>query len=703
MKVRDLDIPKEAVDLLEQYGAHTLYPPQAKAVSAGVMEGKSVLVSAPTASGKTLVAILAIMSMFQRGGRRAVYLSPLRALAAEKHYEFKALTGLPLKTQVKTSISAGDLTRRTRVYGNLISMTNERMDLAIRNDEPWLDQVDLVIADEVHLIGDPYRGPTLEMILTRLKDGQRQILGLSATMTNAKDISRWLGCNLVNSNWRPVKLNEGVCDGTTVAMNDDTTFDIPGTSRGAAAELALQCVQDGGQALVFVNTRRSAPAQATRVSKPISKMLDKKTQATLDMAADRILKNGGDTALTKRLADLVKHGVAFHHAGLNQASRHVVERHFRDGNIKVISSTPTLAMGVNMPARRVIISNINRYNASVGANTPISVMEYKQLCGRAGRPQYDDVGEAITVTKTAYQNLMQDYVRGQPEPLISQIGNMKALSVHTLSLIASMPGLTMSEIYNFFAGTLWGHQHKNSFHYSLKTSLKSLSGMGMIETLDDTRWAATKLGETTSRLYLSPDTAHAFLGVVKNAAKSAGPHTLGFLHHITLCSEFSPTMSLRLKDKDAADDLFYKHRSEAIGYMYSDDMNRSLLGLYNWISETPDKTISEELGLEPGDTRRMVEVGGWLIRCMAAIARYAQLPKIRKELAALNTRIRHGVHEDVLSLVAIRNVGRVRARALYNAGARTPAMVYAMPVSGISSVCKVGPKMAAQIRAAAKP
>lgn len=703
MKVRDLDIPKEAVDLLERYGAHTLYPPQAQAVNAGVMEGNSVLVSAPTASGKTLVAMLAIISMFQRGGSRAVYLSPLRALAAEKHYEFKALTRLPLKTQVKTSISAGDLTRRTRVYGNLISMTNERMDLAIRNDERWLEQVDLVIADEVHMIGDPYRGPTLEMILARLKDRQRQILGLSATMTNAPEISQWLGCRLVNSDWRPIKLNEGVCDGSRVSMNDGTTFDVPVSSRGAAAELALQCVRDGGQALVFVNTRRSAPAQATRVSKPISKMLDKKTQATLDNAAERILQKGGDTKLTQRLASLVKHGVAFHHAGLNQASRHVVERHFRNGNIKVIASTPTLAMGVNMPARRVVISNISRYNASVGESTPISVMEYKQLCGRAGRPQYDDVGEAITVAKTIYHDLMQDYVRGQPEPIVSQIGGMRALSVHALSLVASNPGLTMSGINDFFAGTLWGRQHKNAFQYLLKRALDSLSGMGMIETLDGTRWAATKLGETTSRLYLSPDTAHAFLGVVRHAAERAGPHTLGFLHHLTLCSEFSPTMSLRVKDKDAADDLFYKHRSEAIGYMYSDDLNRSLLGLYNWINETPDKTISEELGLEPGDTRRMVEVGGWLIRCMAAIARHAQLPEIQKELAALNTRIRHGVRQDILPLVAIRNVGRVRARALYGAGARTPGMVSAMPLSGISSVCKVGPKMAAQIRAAATP
>lgn len=701
MKVRDLDIPPEAIDLLERYGAHTLYPPQVQAVEAGVMDGESVLVSAPTASGKTLVAMLAIISMFQAGRRRAVYLSPLRALAAEKHYEFNSLTYLPLKTQIKTSISAGDLTRRTRTYGNLISMTNERMDLAIRNNEPWLDEVDLVIADEVHLIGDEYRGPTLEIILARLKDDTRQILGLSATMTNAKDISLWLGCRLVNSTWRPVKLSEGVCQYNTVTMNDGTTFDIAGSSRGAAAELALQCVKDGGQALVFVNTRRSAPAQATRMSKPISKMLDKKTLQTLSKVSDDILKRGGDTKLTQRLAGLVKDGAAFHHAGLNQESRHLIERYFRSGHIKAMASTPTLAMGVNMPARRVVISNITRYDASVGMNMPISVMEYKQLCGRAGRPQYDDTGEAITVAKAGHQDFMTEYVRGTPEDITSQIGKGKSLSVHTLSLISSTPGLSISEIYDFFAGTLWGHHHADAIHDPLDTSMRLLSGMGMIETLDGKRWAATKLGETASRLYLSPDTAHDFLDVVRKADQGTGPHTLGFLYHITTSDEFVPTLSLRTKDWDMSTNLYYAHRSETIGAMYLDDMNRSLLGLYNWIDETPDKAMSEKLGLEPGDIRRMVEVGRWLIRCMASIARYAKLPDVRRELADLSTRITHGVRNDIIPLVGIRNVGRVRARALHTAGIRTPRMVSGMPISAISSVCKVGPKMAANIRAAA--
>ena len=113
------------------------------------------------------------------------------------------------------------------------------------------------------------------------------------------------------------------------------------------------------------------------------------------------LLNGDETELTHTLAQLVKNGVAFHHAGLNPSSRKIVEDVFRSGLIKVITATPTLAAGVNLPARRVVISSITRYDYECGASIPISVLEYKQLCGRAGRPQYDTYGEAITIAPNA--------------------------------------------------------------------------------------------------------------------------------------------------------------------------------------------------------------------------------------------------------------------------------------------------------------
>lgn len=701
MRADELDLPGAAIEYIKGYASETLYPPQALAVKAGLLEGESVMVSAPTASGKTLVAMMAVMAMLERGGRRAVYLSPLRALAAEKHSEFRGMQRVPLESPVRASVSAGDLNSRDRLSGNLLSMTNERMDLALRRDEGWLDEIDLVVADEVHLIGDPFRGPTLEMILTRLRREGRQFVGLSATITNAAELSRWMGCRLVNSYWRPVRLTEGVCDGGTVTMDDGSDFEVARSSRGAAVELALQSVREGGQALLFVNTRRGAPSQATRASKAVYRMLSPPEARRLEAASARILREGEGTELTKTLASLVSQGVAFHHAGLDQASRRTVEDCFRRGHIKVLAATPTLAAGVNLPARRVVVSDITRYDARYGRNMPISVLEYKQFCGRAGRPQYDDSGEAIVVAGDNADQVMDEYVRGTPEPIASAISGPGPLAVHTLSLVASEPGITADGVREFFGRTLGGRQGR--FHeMDIDEALDTLEGLSMVETLDGSRWAATRLGELTSRLYLTPGTAHRFLEAVQAAGRGRrGPYTLGFLYEIASSEEFFPVLGLRQRDHDAAFNLASSRDAEMIRHIDPFEMSRSLLGLYGWISEESEAAIAERYGVESGDTRRMVETGRWLARCMAEIARHARLPDVRDELEVLRTRIIHGVREELAALVGIREIGRVRGRALHEAGARTAGDVASMPAPRIAAVCRVGQPVAQRIKAGA--
>lgn len=704
MNVDELNLPEAARQYIRGYASDTLYPPQEQAVGAGLLEGASLMVSAPTASGKTLVAMMAVVAMLERGGRRAAYLSPLRALAAEKHSEFRELQRIPLENPVRASVSTGDLSSRDRLSGNLISMTNERMDLALRRDEGWLDEVDLVIADEVHLIGDPARGPTLEMVLTRLRRDGRQFVGLSATITNAAQLARWMGCKLVSSFWRPVPLTEGVCFGGTVTMDDGSTFEVARSSRGAAVDLALQSIRSGDQALLFVNTRRGAPSQATRASKAVSGMLKPSDARRLEAASSRILRDGENTEMTKTLASLVRHGVAFHHAGLEQSSRRAIEDGFRRGYIKMLAATPTLAAGVNLPARRVIISDITRYDGRYGRNMPISVLEYKQFCGRAGRPQYDDSGEAIIVARGNADEIMDEYVRGTPEPVESAISGPGPLSVHALSVVVSEPGITAERIHEFFGRTLGGWQQGESIRMDVDRALDTLEELDMIDTLDGSRWAATRLGELTSRLYLTPKTAHRFLEVAKEAApgeRAGGRLTLGLLYAIASCEEFLPVLGLRQKDYEAAYNLVATRGSEMISYIDPGGVSRSLLGMYGWVSEESEADISERYGVESGDTRRMVESGRWLARCMAEIARYAKLPGIRSELEVLRARIVHGVKEELVPLVSIRGVGRVRGRALYRAGARSTADVAAMPVSRIAEICRVGRTAAEKMKAGA--
>ncbi|MFN3654437.1 MAG: DEAD/DEAH box helicase [Candidatus Nitrosotenuis sp.] len=216
MKIDELTLGPSAIQYLTEQGLTKLYPPQEQAVKAGLLDGENILVTAPTASGKTLIAALAMLQFLASKEGKVVYLTPLRALASEKFAEFKKMEQVDFGRTVHVSISTGDFDSVDKELENadVIILTNEKMDSLIRHSVEWIDKIGLVVADEVHLIGDPERGPTLEIILTKLKElpNKPQILALSATITNSDELSEWLGCKHVSSKWRPVPLTEGIFD-----------------------------------------------------------------------------------------------------------------------------------------------------------------------------------------------------------------------------------------------------------------------------------------------------------------------------------------------------------------------------------------------------------------------------------------------------------------------------------------------------------
>jgi len=541
MKIEKLILPDSAIEFLKSQGFEKLYPPQEDSVNSGLLDGKSILVSSPTASGKTLIAMLAMISYLSKNKGKIIYLSPLRALAAEKFSEFKKLEKVAFGNKIKVGISTGDFENieKNLEKNNILVLTNEKMDSIIRHGAEWIDEIGLVISDEVHLIGDESRGPTLEMILTQLKllESNPQIVGLSATITNSNEIADWLGCKLIKNDWRPVPLTEGVCDAGEITMNNGKTFQVERSLRGTPIDLGVQSVKEGGQSLVFAETRIRSKSLATKAADIISQILAKKEISQLEKTSKKILSENEHTELVKTLALLVKKGVAFHHAGLNQKCREIIEKEFRNGTIKLLSSTPTLAAGVNLPARRVVISNVNRYNAKVGANRPISVLEYKQLCGRAGRPQYDKFGESIIVGTGNTEDLIDYYINGEPEPIISKITNDKSLRTHVLSIVVMHPGSKKEDILDFFLETLGGSQsRKSTIKFSIDISLRFLSSEYLLIKKGE-RYAATEFGKKTSMLYIDPLTATYFRDAVENVSQGR-KHTFGFLHLISNCEEF---------------------------------------------------------------------------------------------------------------------------------------------------------------------
>lgn len=211
------DIPEKIYGLLGKRGFQELRPSQVKSIKAGLFEDKNLLVCTPTASGKTLVAELAFLNAVLHDRGKAVYIVPLRALASEKYRQFKK--DYP---DLKIGISSGELDTQDSYLSNadVIITTSEKFDSLLRHKAEWIRKLKTVVIDEIHLLNDSSRGPTLEIIITIIKKEipHAQIIGLSATIGNPEELAEWLDAELIKDSWRPVKLKKGVY------LNGEVTF-----------------------------------------------------------------------------------------------------------------------------------------------------------------------------------------------------------------------------------------------------------------------------------------------------------------------------------------------------------------------------------------------------------------------------------------------------------------------------------------------
>ena len=713
MKVNELNLKPSTLDFLKSEGLTELYPPQADCIKTGLFDDKkSFLVSIPTASGKTLIAILAILSHISKHKTKVVYLSPLRALASEKFEEFKKLEALDLGRKIKVAISTGDSNSSDNKLddADVIILTNETMDANMAFERDWIYEIGLVISDEIHLIGDSTRGPTLEMILTRLRTGflgktPPKIIGLSATISNSNELAEWLKCELVESEWRPVPLIEAVYSNHTIMTSQDSEYSEGNLnekreSRHAkpAIGLGLDTVENGDQCLIFTMTRKSSVATATEAGIDIVKTLVENQKKELQKISKKILPkdNEDETKLIKKLADTVKNGTAFHHAGLDQRCRAIIETEFRNGNIKLLTATPTLAAGVNLPARRVVIPSVMRYTQN--GLDKISVLEYKQMCGRAGRPQYDDEGESIIIAKGSPYDFIEHYVDGEPEPLESKIlEEDSSLRIHLLSFIKTssvFDPVSKEKINNFFSHTFGGYQISDDDNLEEKISkqLDKLKEYDMISGEDS--FKPTKFGEKVFWLRLDPKTAFEITGYIENYVQGA-KHTFGVLHMITNLPEFYPQIPYEMNEviiKNEHEKLYTEQKFQ------DDNCFKSLLILHYWIDAMTFSDMSKNFDAEPGDIFYMQQNAGQLAYAFREIARYWKNQILVDELDIIRKRIRYGVPEKYLELVEIKNVGRVRAKNLYHAGLRTRQSLRDIPLDKLSAIDKIGFTLAKSIK-----
>ena len=710
MNIDELPLDPNTINFLKSQGYTKLYPPQEDAVKAGVLDGSSVLVSVPTASGKTLIATLATLSHLSKNKSKVIYLTPLRALAAEKFEEFKKLEKIN-GSKIKVAIATGDFDSKGNELDNadIIILTNETMDAMMTFQKSWIYEIGMIVSDEVHLIGDSGRGPTLEMILTRLKTGyvgkKPQIIGLSATISNSSELAEWLGCKLIESEWRPVPLSEAVYSNHTITNQDrvesEGNLDKKRETRHSKPTigLGLDTVEDGDQSLIFTMTRASSVAAATEAGKFVAEQLKKDELEKLLKISKAILpkETEDQTKLVKKLADAVKNGAAFHHAGLDQRCRTIIETEFKNGHIKLLTATPTLAAGVNLPARRVIISSVFRFGPN--GNAPISILEYKQMCGRAGRPQYDDEGESIIIAKGSPNQYLEHYVDGIPESLESQILGDSSLRIHLLGLIATsstFSPISEEKINEFFSQT-FGGLSDDKLESKISVRLKELKTYDMIT--DEGGFKPTKFGQKIFWLRIDPKTAFDITAYLEDYVQG-NKHTFGFLHMITNLPEFYPQFGVTEKLEEKMEEIHdnFKHEKLYANQKLDQDWTKSLLILYHWIDGMTYSNMSQEFNAEPGDIFQIRQNTEHLAYIIREIARFWKNQVLVDELDTLRQRIRHGVPEKYLDLVRIKNVGRVRAKMLYKYNFHNRVDLRKVSLEKLAAIDKIGMTIAKSIK-----
>ncbi|MGD9396112.1 MAG: DEAD/DEAH box helicase [Candidatus Thorarchaeota archaeon] len=418
------------------------------AIDKGLLKGKSIMVSSPTGSGKTLVGELALLRAVT-AGQKGMFLVPLRALAVQVSQVLKDRYEV---FGVAIGLSTGDFQNSGEdlAENDIIVTTYERADSLLRRNVSWIAELGTVVIDEVQTLSDPGRGARLESLIVRLRRllSNLQIIALSATVGSPDELAEWIGCELVESDDRPVPLMNKVM----VTANKNRSL----------KKLIMTTVQGDGQAIVFNRTRREAEAQALRLAEDVGRQFTSAEKDRLDLELKSI--ENVNINMPSEMRALLHDGTAYHHAGLDYQTRRLVERLFNQGLIRVISSTSTLAAGMDLPTRTVILSNTK---SPQDHRMLLSANRVHQMLGRAGRPGRDKVGFGIILTgstgeadriKNRYFDVMTDQETGK-ESLISKydsissvLGESSSLAEQLLVILDMLSSATVEEIENGIMG-----------------------------------------------------------------------------------------------------------------------------------------------------------------------------------------------------------------------------------------------------------
>jgi len=687
MLIDEVPIEKRFIKLFRSGGIKELYPPQEAMVKSGVLiDRKNLILSTPTASGKTLAAEIAMTKALE-GGKKAVYVVPLRALAYEKFLEFRKYGDLGYRVRIEMGDLDSSKYKKSLDFDILVT-TAEKCDSILRSRPNWFDNIGILIMDEIHLISSD-RGPVYEILISKFQRlfSEIQILALSATIGNADELADWLKASLIASEWRPVKLVEDV--------------EVGGNKYEKLKEIVYRSLSKG-QILVFVNSRRSAESVAEKLGEDLNLVGIEDSTEINKLEKDVLSTLSTPTRQCKRLGNCIKNGTAFHHAGITNKQRILVEDAFKGGLIKVIVATPTLAAGVNLPSRTVIIRDVKRYGGVELDYIP--VLEYKQQVGRAGRPKYDKFGSAITIARTDSERefFIERYINGEVEPIHSRLGIEPVLRFHILAAIAS--GFTRTEraLMEFFGSTFFGYQYGlEGFDILIKRILKKLGDWDFIKKQNGFL-IPTALGNRISELYIDPQTAYNYICILEIAESENRFPAIGLLEMLCDAAEM-PLLYIKRQDEPKLWEDAYKISDKFFRTLDGFNLDVNFLERFKtaklfefWVNELSEETILEFYNVAPGTLYQKLQIAEWLAYSASEISKLKGLKNSLRETKRLETRIKYGIKKELIPLVSIKGIGRVRARKLFDAGFKSIGDLKKADVKKLRAL--VGEKIAKGIR-----
>ena len=644
------EIVKELMDLKH---VKKLWPAQERAIEQGLLQsGENFVIIAPTSSGKTFVAELAMLEAL-KDKKRVLYLLPSHALVSEKASDFKYLTKR-YRISYKQPWSKADIVISTFENFYRTSLLNPN---AVKG-------FGLAVVDEFHVLYDRLRGFNLEKAITMLKLNKTRILCLSATFEDRTEVAKWLDARLVEvpEELRQVKLQEVTWD-----------FTANGDPMGKVYERMLSL--DLKPCLIFCNTKDASRSRAVKFSQTLGK------GSALDQVAKDVAQTLGREELTALEIDLVEtlaRGVGFHHSGLDNRLKSLVEERFRSRHLNYLFSTTGLAYGVNFPVKSVIICDLTFWDVESKKQINIPVYLYIQMAGRAGRPQFGTEGYVVTIAKTTGDEARaKDYQGRQLEKATSQIVNDDYFRKSILELVYA-DRRTDDQIMEFFKATFFNHQGEHGpeglakfdLEKIVKRQVEFLQNAGFLTYLGGAGFKLTDLGKVTLDFLFSTYGQYELAPFrrLDEYLEETKEVKVGFEIVHKVAREFPQTNLARtVKDKPRdIVDFFEKRGVEKLsGGEYT-----AYAVYFGWMQNLREDLIEADYKVYASQIR---DTANELVKLMGVYEMLATNRSLKTpaEFHTLKERLEHGVREEELPFVKLSGIERNTVRSLYDFGRET--------------------------------